>query len=114
MSCRHATIVPGDDWARPVTLYKSDDGGVTRTPHAVESGSVVVARLLRKDRTTELIGATVCPEAHADADWGNGVVVVQFSSAVTALLSKQIAVLKLSVSDGSTTSWHERVVVEAG
>ena len=108
-ACAIPSLTAGDDWVRPVRLSHVEDG--VRSPYAILSGSQVAARLMTRGRDADLIAETVCSSDHPDADWPNGVVAVQFPRAQTVGLSQQRAELKITVDDGTLTSWWLALMV---
>lgn len=75
-------IVTGDDVAIPVTLSIN---GV-----AVDlSGATIKANLVSKDHTVKfMLTDTAQSEAHPNADWVNGVVVIEFAAADTGAITE--------------------------
>lgn len=102
-----AEYFTGDDWTINVTLKKNgvvfDASGATSVKAALVS--------LTGSEPTEQIAATVQNAGATGADWTNGLVVVEFAAAATALVSKYGTLyLEVQVDKTKIETWPRKAI----
>lgn len=108
-------ITTGDDVAIPVTLKKKINGVLTT--FTIDPAADVTAAVITTDRDNpvQLITDTVCDEGHADADWANSKVIVEFASAATGAVDQYgNALLEVQVDEGGKLTWFGAVEIKLG
>ena len=91
------SIYQGDDLVFIVTVTM--DG----VAFAITAGATVRAALIH-DATKTVIGPVTCDNAHADADWDNGIVVAEFDAADTEDMTPGPTTLELEINDSGITT----------
>jgi len=75
----------------------------------------VEASIITKDKQTIIIAATNVPEANTGSDWPNSLVVVEFTSAVTDLITRTgPAQLEIQVNCSGKLTWFVSIDIEKG
>jgi len=104
-----SVIVTGDDVALPTTLKKD---GVTFN---IDAGATVKASLISVDRAAVYIAPVTLNNAATGADWSNSLLIIEFPSASTELITDyQPALIEIQVDDGGKLTWFVSVDIEKG
>jgi len=102
-------IVTGDDITLVTTLTKN------KLTFIIDTLAVVKASVITKDKTTILISETAVLEAATGSDWANSLIIVEFISAQTTLITQYGgALLEIQVDDGGKTTWFVSIEIEQG
>lgn len=111
-------IVTGDDAIVPLRLWKRNTSGVFVT-FTIDPGATIKAKVISAEHTLDLLAETTLAVGAAGANWASSLVVIEWTSAETALakLSRN-ALIEVEVDDTVNTNgkltWFHPCVVTKG
>lgn len=102
-------LVTGDDNVIDIQLKRNGKA------FAVTSGAVVRAMVIHQQLKTA-VGPVTCFPGTAGADWGNGIIVIEFDAASSLAMELGQSILEIEVADGGkvTTFFYRHVHVSEG
>ena len=104
-----ASIVTGDDSVLPIELRKEQQAFV------IANTATIKASVISKSRKVVLIPAVDVLETNVGSVWGTSLVVVQFTSAETAAITRfSEALLEVQVDDGGKITWFAPIQIQKG
>jgi hypothetical protein len=102
-------IVKGDDRVLPLQLYKDE------ATFAIDVGATVRAAIVNPAHTTLLMAPVTLDNAAVGADWSASLVVMEITSAQSALISETgNAVIEIEVNDGGKSTFFTHIQVVDG
>jgi len=102
------TITTGDDVSIAATLTK--DGA----SFTIDPGDTVEASIVSRYKSTVLISPVAQSSSANGADWANSLVVVNFTSAQTAVDFAGLAFLEVQVDDGTKQTFFSSIKLVKG
>ena len=112
-----SVLTIGDDFTNSATLYT----GSTPAAYDVSTATSVKAIITNRLGTQAYTDTVTLSSGATGADWANGVIVYNFTAAVTAAISSYVTVPEIAtletqveLSDGTKFSWFADVHIRPG